>query len=389
MPKLSSVHSLELDGLRGVAVALVIFTHYLHTPSWGVAAKLGAVYPLLSIGWVGVDLFFVLSGFLIGGILFDNRESSSLFSTFYLRRACRIYPIYLLLIASFVLIMHVGAPAEWMTQHSLPLWSYLTFTQNFLMLLPQNYGHSWMGVTWSLAIEEQFYLVLPLIVFLFSRQTVLKIAVGLVIASPLLRTLLSFETGYTLTFSRLDGLFSGVILAHLVRTPAAVEIFRKNLDWIKYALALMSLGLIALCYERMRFGALSHTWVTAFFCTTVLVVYIDRDNILSRAMRLPVLTKLGGLAYGLYLCHEPINGLMHAWAHGGGDPEINGLPDLALTALSFLISIGVAAISYRFIEKPIIAYGKRFSYGTAATVKPPERNALRDQSSQYAVRPIS
>jgi peptidoglycan/LPS O-acetylase OafA/YrhL len=111
----------------------------------------------------GVDLFFVLSGFLIGSILLDNREAANQFKVFYLRRFCRILPIYFVWIALFFVLGKLLLN-DWLFASRYPAWSYPTFTQNFFMSNIGGFGAGWLAVTWSLAIEEQFYLTAPLLI---------------------------------------------------------------------------------------------------------------------------------------------------------------------------------------------------------------------------------
>lgn len=161
----------ELDGLRGIAILLVVGFHYFTCqvlPDDPLPFRfLGRAF---FQGWNGVDLFFVLSGFLIVGILLDARGSRNFFRVFYTRRACRILPLYYLIVILFVLLGVTGlVKNDWLFTGGLPLWSYLTLTQNYLMHA-QGFGPNWLGVTWSLAIEEQFYLVIPLLVWLLNRK---------------------------------------------------------------------------------------------------------------------------------------------------------------------------------------------------------------------------
>lgn len=150
----------ELDGVRGIAILLVLLWHFtgmLVDPSQGDVQYLAWRY--LIFGRTGVDLFFVLSGFLIIGILVDNRDSPNYLTTFYARRALRILPPYLILVgACWLLFKVLNARAEAYFGRELPLWSLLTFTQNWVMASTNSYGATLSGGTWSLAIEEQFYL---------------------------------------------------------------------------------------------------------------------------------------------------------------------------------------------------------------------------------------
>ena len=168
-------HILALDGLRGIAILLVVFSHFvsnLRIPADGWA------WPLVSIahaGWAGVDLFFVLSGFLITGILVDARGSSTYFKSFYARRALRILPAYYgFLLAIFVVLplLHLGAGDNYMLARQHQGWYWLHLT-NVMMAIGELPGHGPYPSTlfWSLAVEEQFYLIWPAIVALCSTST--------------------------------------------------------------------------------------------------------------------------------------------------------------------------------------------------------------------------
>jgi peptidoglycan/LPS O-acetylase OafA/YrhL len=216
----------ELDGLRGVAVAVVVIYHAAlsdvvlpHGFSWLVAAG--------KLGWSGVDLFFVLSGFLIGGILLDSRSSANYFKTFYLRRAYRILPIYLVLMIFFSMrFIHVSAgPLGDFSGSAIPLYAYCSFTQNIWMAFLGTLGAGVVGPTWSLAVEEQFYLTAPLVVRKLAPEKLARVLVGVVIAAPLLRIALyaaSRHNGvaeYVSMPCRADALSLGILSAWVARSP--------------------------------------------------------------------------------------------------------------------------------------------------------------------------
>src|ERR1019366_1514205 len=145
----------ELDGLRALAILLVVAWHYL-----GVGDGAASIpWRIFMVGRTGVDLFFVLSGYLITGILLANAESSSYFSTFYRRRSFRILPIYGVMLAIYLIGRHLGGSAPILFAGPLPWWSYAIGLQNIWMTIEQTYGAFWLAGTWSLAIEEQFYLI--------------------------------------------------------------------------------------------------------------------------------------------------------------------------------------------------------------------------------------
>lgn len=204
-----------LDGVRGLAISLVLWCHAMpgglpNHPRLAWVVKLGR------FSWSGVDLFFVLSGFLIGGILLDAAASPAYFKTFYIRRAYRILPPYALLLAIALLVERGFA---WLPP-------YLFFLQNFWMAAKGYFGIPLLGVTWSLAVEEQFYLSLPLLIR-YTPRRVLGGVLGLVVlCAPLLRSLAfhSFAgralAAYVLMPCRADALCSGVLIALAYRTPS-------------------------------------------------------------------------------------------------------------------------------------------------------------------------
>lgn len=157
----------ELDGVRGIAILLVLIWHYFTTQVQPVPDSLLAKAQLATqLTWSGVDLFFVLSGFLIGGILLDNRASKNYFSTFFVRRACRILPLYVVMLLAYVyLLVEQPVALKWLWENSYSLWFFATFTQNYPIGIHEQFGPNWMAVTWSLAVEEQFYVVLPFLMF--------------------------------------------------------------------------------------------------------------------------------------------------------------------------------------------------------------------------------
>jgi peptidoglycan/LPS O-acetylase OafA/YrhL len=189
----------ELDGLRGFAISLVLLCHYLQDgrvgPRHSLAARTGEV---LGLGTFGVDLFFILSGFLIGGILLNSRSSPKYYSTFYRRRFFRIIPIYYCWLILFGLVMlaakkwGVAGGADFTT--ITPYWAYFIFIQNYF------HGSTaiqafWLGPLWSLAVEEQFYLLAPPLVRKLSPARLVKILMGVLVFSLLLRLFLSSFCG--------------------------------------------------------------------------------------------------------------------------------------------------------------------------------------------------
>src|SRR5438876_567086 len=200
----------QLDAVRGVAILLVI----MHNAS----EKYPQLHlqPLFRNGWMGVDLFFVLSGLLITGILVDTRGSDGYFKHFYARRCLRIWPLYYSLIVFMFVAVPLLRPADARVvfERSSPWWAYPLFLQNFLISTP-TMATGPLAVTWSLAIEEQFYLVWPLAVRCCSDAQLRRIAIAVIGLSPVLGLYLSLHpVGLcAIVFCRLDGLMAGALLA--------------------------------------------------------------------------------------------------------------------------------------------------------------------------------
>ena len=164
----------ELDGLRGIAILLVMSFHYINNQLLHTTNPVGTKLAFItSFGWVGVDLFFVLSGFLIGSILIRNKESVNYFSTFYIRRIVRILPNYFL----FLLLFFVLSSSPYFStnyfltgNNVIPGWSYFLMANNLYMAYLKNLGNDSLSVTWSIGVEEQFYLIFPLVIYFVGNK---------------------------------------------------------------------------------------------------------------------------------------------------------------------------------------------------------------------------
>ena len=233
----------ELDGIRGLAILLVLIEHYISdAPHLNLARWQAYALIPFRLAWSGVDLFFVLSGFLIGGILIDARGATNYYATFYARRVHRIFPLYYLWFLLFLIglplssNMNAGS-VRMLFNRDLPIWSYPIFFQNFAMSLRRGTGPMWLGITWSLAVEEQFYMILPWAIRKLSNRGILRLAGSAIIVAPVLRVaLLRSGSGplapYTLLPCRADALGFGVLIAVVVRNKSAwmwLESHRKHI----------------------------------------------------------------------------------------------------------------------------------------------------------------
>src|SRR5258708_23181826 len=246
----------ELDGIRGIAIGMVLIAHCFAIVSRPGSALAYALVPL-RLDWTGVDLFFVLSGFLIGGILLDARDSSNYFRVFYTRRFFRIVPIYLACLTAAVILSAVvnsgnASKLAWMYEGRLPWISYFLFLQNFWIAKATTYGVFGLGVTWSLAIEEQFYLTLPLLIRKLSQKRLLQATLAGIVLAPVLRIVLHslwpehYLSWVVMMPCRADALLLGVLGAILLRDPAWYNRIGITRTALSPALAGLAVGFLDL-----------------------------------------------------------------------------------------------------------------------------------------------
>jgi peptidoglycan/LPS O-acetylase OafA/YrhL len=335
----------QLDAVRGIAVLLVL----LHNTD---------VYPALHLhlisanGWMGVDLFFVLSGLLITGILLDTKESDGYFKNFYARRCLRIWPLYYSLLLFMFVIVPVLRPSEGhavFEARSSPWWAYPSFLQNFLVPIPIGATGA-LGVTWSLAVEEQFYLVWPLVVRFCTEAQLRKIAIAVICISPVLRLyLLQHQVViYSNTFCRLDGLMAGALLALVIRSAKFVPSKLLRRAWI----ALLVSAPLALVLE-MAFHA---RWIVFSLTALASVSFIylalfSTQKWLHVLLTNRFLVYTGTISYGIYLLQKiplDVAKAFHLDKH-----QLLALP--VTTAATY----AMATLSWNLLEKPALRL-KRF-----------------------------
>ena len=356
-----------LDNLRAFAIIMVFFFHYqrwFEHPAWMPTA--------LNFGWTGVDLFFVLSGFLISSQLFAQIKKDGHFSmrNFYIKRFFRILPIYY-----FVLAIYFLFPFFSSTQLLPPLWKFLTFTQNFGADFTNQRA---FGVVWSLCVEEHFYLLMPAILLLLLKTGIFKkgylLLLVLFIAGFLLRLyswydvylhqtngvenrMLWVQTIYYPTYNRLDGLLAGVSIAAMYNYLPAI--FNRL---SKYVNLLIAIGLIILtgtyflCGNNMDFvrSVFSFPLVSIGFGCTVLGAIMPNSFLYK--WKSVVLTKIAELSYALYLVHMAIILSAQTVLSDWGIAKNSSL----MLVLTIILCIVVALILHHAIEKPFMKMRERF-----------------------------
>jgi peptidoglycan/LPS O-acetylase OafA/YrhL len=377
----------ELDGIRGMAILLVLLYHYIYlaNPDAG-AAPGGLLYEIercFAMGWAGVDLFFVLSGFLIGGILLDARTSSRYFSTFYARRFYRIIPLYYgwigIYFALLVMPFHnhfallSGNPEKWRV---LPI--YLLFLQNLTKIPHAIFGTAWLGALWSLAVEEQFYLVMPLAVRYLPRRKLVPLLWLAVVGAPIARLAVAHfvpqhpAAQFILTPCRADALAMGVLLAVAWRDERWRARFLQFRSVVYAALILFSIAVVYLAlWEPSQYSRAMAAWgfscVEAFFALLLVMALMKPSGIWGSICRWSLLAELGRVSYCLYVIHAAVDLLCHELLLGA-TPRFVGWRTCGVTVLAGLIAYGLAKLSWICFEHPLLRRGHAFRYFPQSTV---------------------
>jgi peptidoglycan/LPS O-acetylase OafA/YrhL len=356
----------ELDGIRGLAITLVLTLHYLVEIAWIGSGWLGRSLLLLRLSWSGVDLFFVLSGFLIGGILLDAKYAAAYYRTFYVRRFYRIVPLYVIWLGLFFAGVYWTGPngpnplIETFNR-SLPLWSYPLFLQTVFMASHATFGTGWMGVTWSLAVEEQFYLLFPLAIRRLSPKAIVRFAVGMVLFPPVLRLVLQYLdingiANFVLLPCRADALGYGVLAAIACRNRSAWLWLASHRGYLRAAFAVLAFGMtLWTLQDSWLMAHIGFAWLAAFYTSLLLLVVVNPGPTLRRVFTSKVLVGLGTIAYPVYLFHSGMLRLFH-YLFFRASPAIRSFPTLCVTVLSLAAVLLMSFISWRILERPLIRH---------------------------------
>jgi peptidoglycan/LPS O-acetylase OafA/YrhL len=389
-----TAHVPALDGIRGFAILLVLW-HHVYMQPHPQSAVMQALYQLNHAAWIGVDLFFVLSGFLITGILYDSLGRKDYFRRFYRRRAVRIFPLYygvllLLLALSLPLALH------WHGRQ----WLLLTYLQNVGVTQPFAFDISrWVSLNhfWSLSVEEQYYLVWPLVIWLIrDKVKLIWISLALSVAALALRFWLSAHVNAAFVFSstptRVDTLLIGSALAMLSRmnlalapSPAALtgalarhswrtqvqfaalRLLDRLSNWVPHALfASATAACVVIAIRTRGFEWWSRPVETVGFtfsalaCVALVAMCLREGSWTQRFFQNPGLRFFGRYSYGLYV--------WHAFVYAGlRSPLVGRFGSIVGDLLCIAISVAIALASYHGFERWFLRMKEKLAKRVAIT----------------------
>lgn len=350
----------QLDSLRAIAVLLVLYAHFFE--------DMIGPFPfgdkVIGVGGYGVDLFFVLSGFLITGILLISKDEidngsktvASSAKTFYIRRILRIFPIYyLILLIAFILAIHPVRETI--------LWH--TFYLSNFYIAQQGRWVETIGHLWSLSVEEQFYLIWPWIILFTPRKRLLMVLIALTAVGPLYRLAclmnhVPYMTSRVMTLGCMDFFGIGALLAYIKKhnnTRYTASEFSKHcllIGGVLFPLAIL-LGLLGI---KNPVGIFAKTCEGMFFCWLIYKASEKFDGVIGMILETKILIYIGKISYGIYLYHNFIPHIIPAkflnyYTHYVVHP-------LGVRILYVILTIAIASLSWYLVEKPMNTLKKRF-----------------------------
>ncbi len=371
-------HIRELDGLRGVAVMLVIAFHAFERAVYFTDHPvLMFITRLTAPGLFGVDVFFTLSGFLITLILMRTRGDAGYFRNFYVRRVLRIVPLYLLGVTCIVVFFGPWFDENFNADifHALPFMFF--YLQNWLMIFGDLPMKEYLGVTWSLAVEEQFYLFWPFMIYFFDREKVLRIslwAIGLSILSRVIapvfweNTFLLSQFFYFNSFTRFEEILVGAVLAIWLSDEARRDSIGKYAPLAFVLLLLVVLWfyvapIIGIHMPGLLPAIIRYPLITGLTAAMIAIFVTQPEQMfLNRIFRSRILVFFGKYSYSMYLFHMTIAVVLKEvfWDH-----QFLGWKAYAsYIILVYLLTIMLALLTWHLLEKHMLGLKKYFEYSS-------------------------
>ena len=328
----------------------VILSHYF--------AEIRGGLPQAGVGFVGVDGFFVLSGLLVGRLILDKGQADNFYRVFYIRRVCRTFPIYFLCVT---LALAMGVALGLPENHGIPGWSYFAFVNNIFAAAHDDIGREWLSPTWTMAVEEQFYLIAPALMLATPRRYLLGLLGAIVAAAILIRVLLAaihFDgiASLVLLPTRADNLAIGLACAALLKTS------------IKWDSTLCRAAPIVLLFGIVVLKAVGGPEALTIAGHTVLSVAVAfflmgliRGVPEARRFEARILVFFGETSYATYLTHMPVLWAVHALVLHAV-PSLTTSAGVAVTVGCIPLTVGMAYLLTRLVEAPITAIGRRTTW---------------------------
>jgi peptidoglycan/LPS O-acetylase OafA/YrhL len=348
-----------LDGLRGLAILLVVVYHNFGFINY------------FFFGWLGVDLFFVLSGFLITDILLKTLNGKNYLKNFYLRRMLRIFPLYYLFLIIFLLIiprLNTQLDIKYYTDNQVWLWTYL---QNWLYIFKDPAHTNTLNHLWSLAVEEQFYLVWPFVILLIKKPKYLLIFISLVLIAVLMLRLwiwtnhiadLAYFNLYT--FSRIDGICIGCMIALLQRIKP--DFLKKYTPWIVLFFAGLNFGFFFINrnhqYSFPYLALAGYTTFAMVFGLLVNEAVSGETKIINSILSFSLLRFFGRISYGFYIFHWPVYLLVSPALFTPLSKYFSGHAlNFSVSLLATLLAVIISWISFRYYERYFLKLKDKFA----------------------------
>lgn len=350
----------QLDGLRGIAILAVLFAHLTYLNSIRFAH-------IFQYGRTGVDLFFVLSGFLITGILLDTKTLPGYFKNFYARRALRIWPLYYGVIFFFFVLFPAAFPQHAFSADRNTWPYYVSYTQNLFF----HFNHSApLTPTWSLAVEEQYYMFWAPVVFLCGRKSLRNILLGMIVFSFCFRVISSYrgaplEFIHNFTLCRLEPLAAGGLAALWLRSEKCTPA-----KWARGGVMAFTIGVAGVALTLVDWGGdvpvYSYPFLAAAFAGILALALMASpgNTFVGRALTQRWLVYTGRISYGVYLIHVPIfMGVAFVARRFWGEPYYSGARQALMISAALAAVFLLASISWFCFERPILRLKEYFRFG--------------------------
>lgn len=332
-----------LNVWRGIAIIAVLISHYF------------SQFNICKLGWIGVDIFFVLSGFLISNILLTSKKNEKIiFFNFYLRRFLRIIPVYFLFLLCFYTIIIIFHKQQIFSYYIRNWWYYPLFIQNWLYIIKGQPHEYYLTHLWSLSVEEQFYIIWPFIIYFLKQKFIKTFLIISIIVVTIVRIILYIkypliiELYYFNTFTRIDSILIGCLLA---------TCYRSKIKYANYLICfiagLIILGMILyqdVSFNSPFFGTIGYTLISilSFF---LLYVYINNKNI-NGFKKNKTLNYIGKISYCIYLIHMPVYLFV---LHKFKNFNFSFFDKLSNPVISIIITITISALSWKYIESKFLS----------------------------------